>query len=123
MVMKNLSVNSTSETCSLDLQANSLQSKKNSDLFSEIKKLVSEERKITLEILHHLQEIESRRAFAELGYPSLFEYVVKDLGYSESATYRRIQAMRALKTTPELKDSIEKGKLTITAVSQVQTFF
>src|SRR4029077_12255838 len=78
---------------------------------------------ITLEILHHLREIESRRLFTVLGYPSLFEYAVRDLGYSAGSAYRRLSAMRALEEGPAIEEAIEMGKLTVSTVSQVQSFF
>jgi hypothetical protein len=104
------------------LAMKNLKSVSNSALLQDIKNLVSEERRNTLTILWHLREIESRRLFAELGYASLFDYAVRDLSYSESAAYRRISAMRALKETPSLEASIESGKISISTVSQVQSF-
>jgi hypothetical protein len=92
-------------------------------LLADIKALVSEERRVMTEILWHLREVERRRLFAEIGYPSLFEYAVKELGYSESAAYRRISAMRALKELPELEQAISNGRLSVSTVAQVQSFF
>ncbi len=92
-------------------------------LLSSIKNLACDERRITTEILHHLREIERRLLFAALGYSSLFEYCTKELGYSEGSAQRRISAMRLLKEMPELEEKISSGKLSLTVVSQVQSFF
>jgi hypothetical protein len=94
----------------------------NETLLSKTQTLVREERRITLEILQHLREIERRRAYAEVGFPSLFEYAVKGLGYSEASAFRRISAMRALKEIPDLEQAIVNGRISVTAVSQVQSF-
>jgi hypothetical protein len=95
----------------------------NSHLFSRIKKLVTIERRIGVEILECLYEIEKRRAYAELKYDGLFSYCVRELGFTETQTYQRIQAMRAVKELPELKPMIESGSLSVSAVSKVQTHF
>lgn len=94
----------------------------NSELLQKLFALVKEERRIGAEILELLLEIERRKAYAELGYDGLFSFCVKELRYSEAQAYRRIQAMRALQQNPELKQQIESGAMTVTTVSQVQTF-
>jgi len=62
-----------------------LKLKKDGELVTDIQILVQRERDTTLEILHYLREIESRHIYLERRYPSLFEWVVKVLGYSEGA--------------------------------------
>ena len=74
----------------------------NTQLIEKTKMLVQEEKRLTLEILHHLREIERRRLFAEMGFSSLFEFATKNLGYSPAAAYRRIEAMRLLTEIPEI---------------------
>lgn len=93
----------------------------NESLFLRIKKLVSTERRIGVEILECLYEIEFRKAYAELRYDGLFTYCVKELGFTDSQAYQRIQAMRALKEIPELKPMIESGSLSVSSVAKVQT--
>ncbi|MDR3608238.1 MAG: HNH endonuclease signature motif containing protein [Oligoflexia bacterium] len=92
-------------------------------LISSTRELVKQELKITAEILHYLREIERRKLFADLGYGSLFEFCVRELKYSESAAQRRISSMRLLKELPALEAKIETGALSLTVVSQAQTFF
>jgi hypothetical protein len=78
---------------------------------------------MTLRVLHHLREIERRRLFSDLKYGSLFEYAVKELGYSESSATRRIQSARLIKDIPEIEKKIEQGKLSLTNVAlAAQTF-
>ncbi len=95
----------------------------NSELLDKTKQLAFEERKLNIEILKHLKEIESRRLFLEIGYRSLFEYAVKELSYSEDAAYRRINAMRLLKDLPQVEEKIQSGSLSLTAACKVQNFF
>ena len=95
----------------------------NLDLVSKTKNLVSEERKLTTEILVHLREIEKRRIHLYFGYSSLHEFCVKHLGYSDGSAHRRISAMRLIKEIPELETKIKEGSLTITNASIVHDFF
>lgn len=99
-----------------------LQFLKNDELISQTKNLVTEERRIQVALLLNLKEIERRKLFLELGYSSLFDFVTKELKYSESAGYRRIQAMRLLKSAPEVEHKISEGTLSLTAAAQLQTF-
>jgi hypothetical protein len=92
----------------------------NQNLFERVKKLVATERRIGIEILECLYEIEKRKAYAELRYDGLFTYCVKELGFTDAQAYQRIQAMRALKEIPELKSMIEEGSLNVSSVSKVQ---
>jgi 5-methylcytosine-specific restriction endonuclease McrA len=96
---------------------------KSEALFEKIKELVSRERRIGVEILECLYEIEKRKAYAQLKYDGLFSYCVKELGFTEAQAYQRIQAMRAMNEIPELKPMIETGSLSVTSVSQIQSHF
>jgi len=93
------------------------------NLLENLKNLVCREREITLQTLHHLREVERRRLYAKMAYSSLFEYVVKELKYSESAAQRRISSMRLLKEIPVIESKVQSGALTLSALSQAQTFF
>ncbi|MBI2520140.1 MAG: hypothetical protein HYV97_06975, partial [Bdellovibrio sp.] len=70
---------------------------KNEVLVQNAKNLVREENRILSKVLAHLLEIESRKLYLELGYGSLFQFAVKELGYSEASAMRRIEGMRFLK--------------------------
>lgn len=101
--------------------AHEIRSLTNQDLVRKIDGLVKEERMITIEILRLLREIERRQLFAELGFPSLFAYCTKSLSYSEAAACRRIEAMRAMRETPEIESKLESGELSLSAVTQART--
>lgn len=93
----------------------------NDKLILAVRTLVKEERRITREILDHINEVERRRLYADLGFSSVFDWLVKDLGYSESAAYRRMQAARILRAVPEAAEKLESGALGLTVLSKVQT--
>lgn len=94
----------------------------NQTLLLKTKELVACERKIIVDILNHLKEIERRLLHLELGYGSLFEYAVTELKYSESQAQRRISAMRLLKDLPSLETKIQVGSLNLTTASRIQSF-
>jgi hypothetical protein len=99
-----------------------LKSISDSDLLSTTKRLASEERRIGIEVLHHLREIDARKLFASLGLSSLFAYCIAELGYSEGGAHRRISAMRLLRDVPEYEVKLERGEVTVATLSQIQSF-
>lgn len=92
-------------------------------LHIDTKNLASYERKITAQLLHHFREIEARKLFSEYGYKSLYAYAVQELGFSEAAAVRRINASRLLKQLPEIEKKIENGDLTLSNLSKAADKF
>ena len=88
----------------------------------ELQKLLTEERKICVQILELLLEIERRKSYAELGYDGLYSFCIRELKFTESQAFQRIQAMRALKSTPEIKEKLKSGTMSVSTVAQVQVF-
>ena len=82
--------------------------------------IAKKEREVTVNLLRHLHEVERRQLYLEIGYPSLYEYVIKELKFSEGAGYRRIQAMRLIRDLPEAAEKIVQGQLTLCNASKVQ---
>jgi hypothetical protein len=75
-----------------------------------------------LALIEHLEEIQSRRLHAELGYESLWAFCTQYLGLSEGAAQRRISAMRLTRDVPEAKAALQSGKLSLSNAAQVQNF-
>ena len=95
----------------------------NKELFLHTKLLVQKERSIHIQVLRHLAEIDSRKLFFKQGFFSLFDYAVRELGYSEGAAYRRIKAMKLCRELPETANRLQSGRLSLSAASQLQVFF
>ena len=53
----------------------------NSALVERLITLSGDERTVTLEILKHLNELDSRQSFRELGYSSLFDFCLRNLSF------------------------------------------
>ena len=79
-------------------------------LLKDTKDLAQQYRSVTTKLLHHLREIDNRKLFTELGYTSLFAYIVRELGFSESSAARRLSAMKLIKEMPEIEQKIESGE-------------
>ena len=92
----------------------------NDELISRIERLVRTERKITHLILAHIAEIEDRKIFAELGFESMYAYLIKGLGYSEAAAYRRVKSAQVLRKNPEVSQKLENGSLNLSQLTPVQ---
>ena len=95
----------------------------NKELLSHTKLLVQKERDVHIQVLRHLAEIDSRKLFFKQGFSSLFDYAVRELGYSEGAAYRRIKAMKLCREIPETANRLQSGRLSLSAASQLQVFF
>jgi len=105
------------------LTENNFKNLSNTELWNQTKVVAQNEKDATLILLDYLIEVERRRLFAEKSYSSLFEFVVKELGYSESQAAERINSMRLIREIAEVKTHIQSGDLSLTTASQIQRFF
>ena len=90
------------------------------ELIIAAKLAASDERKATCALIEHLLEIDDRLLYLELGFGSLFEFAVKELGLSEGSAHRRISAMKLARDIPEVKEKLESGKITLSNAAKVQ---
>ena len=96
-----------------------LRSLSNSDLLKSTKQVVARERRITIEVLQHLCEVDRRTLYLELGHSSMFTYCTDELGYSVSAANRRISTARCLARFPEVLPLLITGEVNLSTVTQV----
>ena len=92
-------------------------------LLAHTKSLVLHEQALQLAVLDHLREIQARHLHLRLGFSSLFDYAVRELGYSEGAAWRRIKAMRLCSETAGTRERLQDGSLTLSAAAQLQNTF
>ena len=85
-------------------------------LMQGLKSLVERDRTTMAELLAHIAEVDERGLYVPAGCPSMFEYCVRELGFSEHAAYKRIQVARAARTFPQLFGAVAQGHLNLTAV-------
>ena len=89
----------------------------NAELAASLKSLTRDERGRLVLVLKHLAEMDRRRYALEAGYPSLFDYCVRELRYAQGEAARRIHAARAAAKFPILYRTLERGLLSLTTVS------
>ena len=75
---------------------------------------------LTIVTIQHLDEIERRELYDKRGYPSLFEYAVRELHYSKACAWRRIMVMKLCRAVPGIPDKLRSGELNLTTASQLQ---
>ena len=92
-------------------------------LLAHTRSLVLHEQALQLAVLDHLREIQARHLHLRLGFSSLFDYAVRELGYSEGAAWRRIKAMRLCSETAGTRARLQDGSLTLSAAAQLQNTF
>lgn len=91
-------------------------------LIEQLKNLFQREKKIGDAILLNLQEINTRRLYAKLGYSSLFEFLVKYFQLSESSAYQRINALKLIQSVPEARTALIKGETNLSTMAATQGF-
>ncbi|MFN8370914.1 MAG: HNH endonuclease signature motif containing protein [Bacteriovoracaceae bacterium] len=89
-------------------------------IHNKIKTLVITERATLVQILDQLQIVYDTRLYAKMGHASIIKYLIKEHGYSESAAYRRMQALRLVKEIPEVKNLVKKGNLHLSGITTLQ---
>jgi hypothetical protein len=86
----------------------------NAALVSALTRLAGQERAVTVALIVHLAEFDSRRLYAGLGFPSLWAYCMDVLRLSEDATCNRIDTARMARKYPVVVDMLEQGTLSPT---------
>ena len=85
-------------------------------LLRELRSLVSQDRATTALLIAHLGEVDARRLYAPAGYSSMYDYCLRELGFSEDTTFKRIRAARAARRFPAIYGLLADGRLHVSAV-------
>ena len=102
------------------IEPNTLHFVSDNELLLRTRELARSETAFTIVTIQHLDEIERRGLYEKRGYPSLFEYAVRELHYSKGGTWRRIMVMKLCRTVPGIADRLRSGELNLTTASQLQ---
>ena len=92
-------------------------------LLAHTRSLVLHEQALQLAVLDHLREIHARHLHLRLGCSSLFDYAVRELGYSEGAAWRRLKAMRLCSQTAGTRERLQDRSLSLSAAALLQNTF
>jgi 5-methylcytosine-specific restriction endonuclease McrA len=104
----------------ISLAEKQLRTLSDSDLLFHVQLAVRGERAMTIKVLHHLNEIQRRKLYLELGYRSLFDYCIRRLKYSASAAGRRIQAARCIRRYPEVLELLRERELSLSTIALIE---
>jgi hypothetical protein len=94
--------------------AKSLKQLSDPDLLRELSSLVARDRAMTAALLAHLAEVDARRLYVPVGYPSMHAYCVDELKFSEDEAYVRIRVSRAGRDIPVLLEALAAGRIYMT---------
>lgn len=83
-------------------------------LTDALARLAGAHRRLTVDLVVHLAEFESRDLHLAAGYSSLFAYCTQALHLSEHEAYHRIEAARDARRLPIVLDRLSSGALTLT---------
>ena len=92
-------------------------------LLERTKELSRIEHHLEVVVIDHLREIQKRRLYLRRGFSSLFDYAVRELGYSDAAAWRRIKAMRLCADVEGVRERLQNGTMTLNAAAQLQHAF
>ena len=84
-------------------------------LLSNLSALVVQGREQTAVLLAHIAEVEARRLYVPAGYPSMYEYCVRKLHFSEDGALKRIRVARRARLHPGLFAAIADGRISLSA--------
>ncbi|MGK5090092.1 HNH endonuclease [Bdellovibrionota bacterium FG-2] len=71
------------------------------------------------DLLEILQQLDRHRVYLKHGHASLFLYVVRELGLSESVAYNLITVSRKAREVPELRSLIAAGTITLSNARKI----
>jgi hypothetical protein len=90
-------------------------------VLSSLKTHIKSERKSTHLILWHIVEVERRKLYLQAGHTSIYQHLLKEHGYSETAAYDRVKAARILALHPEISKHLEEGSIDLTKLVMLST--
>src|SRR6266850_553348 len=78
-------------------------------LVSRFSQVVQDERRLLVESIRILIEMEDLRLHLELGYSSVFLFLTEHFGLSNASAYRRHMAAKLTRRMPEVLEWLENG--------------
>lgn len=94
----------------------------NDEVWRRFLALAAAERVVIADLVACLAEVDSRTLVRDKDWPSLFEYCVYSLHWSESAAYRRIRAARAVRRFPIILEMLRDGRLHLEGIVILHAF-
>ncbi len=86
------------------------------ELLKSIRSTCHDARQLVARIIHHLNEIESRKIHVRAACRSMFVFCTTRLGMSEGEAFRRLTVARLAKKYPIVHDYLDEGKIHLSAL-------
>src|SRR5262245_48115308 len=99
-----------------------LQGIPDAELLCRLAELVEQARRVESDLVAHIGEVDERRLFARLAFPSMFAYCTEGLHLSEAEAYRRITVARAARKHPAILDVLRDGRLHLSGLARLVPF-
>jgi hypothetical protein len=97
----------------------SLHSIPDDELLRRLVALIGQCRRVEVDVVAHIAEVDERRLYAREAFPSMFVYCTDVLHLSEQEAYLRISAARASREHPMLLTMLADGRLHLTAIGKL----
>lgn len=88
-------------------------------LLRRLAELTRDSRRVEVDLVAHIGEVDARRLFAREATPSMFVYCTERLHLSEAEAYLRIAAARASREHPELLVMLGDGRLHLSGIARL----
>jgi hypothetical protein len=88
-----------------------------------LRTLAAHDRRVVVDMLMHLAEVDARKLHLTWGYSSLWEYCRRDLKLSEGTAGRRVTAARALDKFPVAAEALRSGRVNVCVFATLATVF
>jgi hypothetical protein len=93
-----------------------------SALLHDLRALVTQDCATTALLIAHLGETDARRLYAPAGYPSMFEYCVGELHFSDQSAFKRIRVARLARQFPAIHDMLADGRLNLSSIVTLSSY-
>ena len=101
------------------IKTGSLQHLDKHQLLQDFAGLIDHDRRATAVMLAYIAEIDRRKLYFELAFPSMFAFCTKRFHMSEASAAKRIRAGRAADAFPRIFRMIACGELHLSGVHQL----
>ena len=96
-----------------------LESLSDDELLRRLAEVMGQSRRVEIDLVGHIAEVDERRLYAREASPSMFAYCTEVLHLSEAEAYLRIAAARASRGHPMLLTMLGDGRLHLTGIAKL----
>jgi hypothetical protein len=91
------------------------------NIITRLRNLRHREHESTVEIIESLVQCNREKAYLEHGCSTLWDFLVRELKYSNAAASRRYKAMKCAERFPQVIDMLRKHQLSLSTLAQAES--